>query len=194
MSRLKEISCLIFIFFSLIACEKTFIPKPKGYHKIDLPEHRYRLLDSIQPYILEYSTLAKISKHASPNAEKYWIDVNYPEFGATIQLTYKSLKDINNKLSDLIGDAHKLTAKHQVKAFSINESQFKIANKNTAYVFELDGEVPSQLQFYTTDSSKHFLRGALYFKTGQRNDSLSPVIEYIKVDMIKMLNKLNWKN
>ena len=30
-------------------------------------------------------------------------------------------------------------------------------------VFELQGEVPSQFQFYTTDSTKHFFRGALYF-------------------------------
>ena len=62
-----------------------------------------------------------------------------------------------------------------------------------ASVFELQGEVPSQFQFYTTDSTRHFFRGALYFRTATDNDSLAPVIEYVKTDMIRMLNTLKYK-
>ena len=191
--KLFKIILLSFLSFLLFSCEKTFTPKPRGYHKIELPPHTYKILDSTQPFQILYSDAAIITKHNSIFSEKHWIDINYPKFGATIQLTYKDLTDKNNKLFELISDAHKLTDKHQVKAFSIESSQFRINNGNTAHVFELEGEVPSQLQFYTTDSSKHFLRGALYFKTGQKNDSLSPVIEYVKIDMVKMLSKLIWK-
>jgi hypothetical protein len=37
------------------------------------------------------------------------------------------------------------------------------------------------------------LRGALYFRTATANDSLAPVIEYIKADMIHLLNTLEWE-
>jgi gliding motility-associated lipoprotein GldD len=60
-------------------------------------------------------------------------------------------------------------------------------------VAELSGEVPTQFQFFVTDSTDHFLRGALYFNTAMKNDSLAPVIEYIKVDMIHLINTLEFK-
>ena len=77
-------------------------------------------------------------------------------------------------------DARKLTGKHQIKATAIDERIMQMPNGMRASVFELQGEVPSQFQFYTTDSTRHFLRGALYFKTATANDSLAPVIEYVK--------------
>ena len=62
-----------------------------------------------------------------------------------------------------------------------------------ASVTELEGEVPSQFQFHITDSTDHFLRGALYFKTATKNDSLAPAIEFLKSDIIHLLNTLEWK-
>jgi len=60
-------------------------------------------------------------------------------------------------------------------------------------VTELEGEVPSQYQFHVSDSAKHFLRGALYFKTATQNDSLRPVIDYIKQDVRHLLETLEWE-
>ena len=51
----------------------------------------------------------------------------------------------------------------------------------------LVGEVPSHLQFYTTDSVKHFLRAAIYFRSATENDSLAPLIDFVKKDMVKMI-------
>ena len=83
--------------------------------------------------------------------------------------------------------------KHQVKATAIDERILKMPSGMRASVFELQGEVPSQFQFYTTDSTRHFLRGALYFRTATANDSLAPVIEYVKQDMLRMINTLRYK-
>jgi gliding motility-associated lipoprotein GldD len=63
-----------------------------------------------------------------------------------------------------------------------------------ATIYELDGDVPSQIQFTVSDSTKHFLRAALYFRTATKNDSLAPVISYIKEDAIELINSLEWKN
>jgi gliding motility-associated lipoprotein GldD len=96
-------------------------------------------------------------------------------------------------LNDLVEDARKLTGKHQIKAYAIEEAEIKTPTGDVASVFELEGEVPSQFQFYVTDSTKHFLRGALYFRTATQNDSLAPVIEFVKKDIVHLLNTLKWQ-
>ena len=124
--------------------------------------------------------------------EPYWINLYYPDFKAEVQLTYKHIANEPLKLYEMINDAHKLTSKHQIKAYAIDELLVPTKN-NQAYVFKLQGEVPSQFQFYITDTTQHFLRGALYFRTATKNDSLAPVIEYIEEDMLHLLNTLEWK-
>jgi hypothetical protein len=44
----------------------------------------------------------------------------------------------------------------------------KTKSGKTAKLIELEGEVPTYVQFYTTDSTKHYLRGALYFNTATK--------------------------
>jgi gliding motility-associated lipoprotein GldD len=85
-----------------------------------------------------------------------------------------------------------LTSKHQVKANAIDEIVIKTPSGKTATIAELDGEVPSQFQFTITDSTKHFLRGALYFFTKVNNDSLAPAINYMKKDAMHLVNSIEW--
>ena len=85
-----------------------------------------------------------------------------------------------------------LTSKHQIKAAGITEEvMITRSGKHVAFA-SLSGEVPSQFQFVTTDSAQHFLRGALYFRTATKNDSLAPIIEYLKHDMAIMAGSLEW--
>ncbi len=182
-----------------MACETTYLPKPKGFHRIDLPLPKYQVLKEKHPYTFNYSSYAVAKQHTSKTAEAHWIDIVYPQHRAVIQLTYKDLKgnkiDFKNKnfLNELVNDSYKLTSKHQIKAYAIDETLIKTPSGKTATIFELEGDVPSQFQFYITDTTNHFLRGALYFRTSTKNDSLAPVISYIKKDIIYMLNSLDWK-
>jgi gliding motility-associated lipoprotein GldD len=179
----------------LFACgENNYLPKPEGYNRIDLPPHKYQLLTEKHPYNFEYSIHAKILRDSSSIAEPHWIDVYYPAFQANIQLTYKPVKGDSSVFKELSDDAYKLTSKHQIKAYSIEDQIVKTPSGKTAIVTELSGEVPSQFQFYVTDSVKHFFRGALYFRTATKNDSLAPVIEYLKTDAIHMVNTLKWED
>lgn len=109
-----------------------------------------------------------------------------------VQVTYKPINNDKQKLSQLIEDARTLISKHQIKASAIEEQVIKTGSGNNAYVFRLSGQVPTQFQFYTTDSSKHFLRGALYFNTATANDSLAPVIDFVSKDMVHLLKTLKW--
>jgi gliding motility-associated lipoprotein GldD len=178
----------------IFSCKKDFSPKPKGYNRLELPNPTYVMLPDTFPYNFEYSGHAKILPDTSWLTEPYWIDLFYPYIGASITLSYKPVYHSADTLTGLLNDAYKLTAKHQIKASSIEETVIKTSDGHTAVIAEIKGEVPSQFQFFVTDSVNHFLRGALYFNTATKNDSLRPSIEYIKVDIIHMLNTLRWNN
>ncbi len=176
------------------ACDQTFLPKPQGYNRIDLPPHQFVKLADGYPYTLDYSESAFVEKDSFNLAEETWINLNYQGFGAKVHLTYKKIDGDQVDFKMLSEDAFKLTAKHQKKAYGIDEAILVTPEGYAGVVAELDGEVPTQFQFFVTDSTKHFLRGALYFNTATKNDSLMPVIEYIKVDMAHLMNSVKFLN
>jgi gliding motility-associated lipoprotein GldD len=173
--------------------DQTYIPKPKGYNRIELPAHDYRQLAEQHPYTFQYSKFAVVEPDTFKLAEKDWIFINYPQFKANIQLTYKPLNNDPARLRAFIDDTYKLASKHQIRASSIQEQRVLSKSGRTAILFKIEGDVPSPYQFYTTDSTGHFLRGAIYFPTATKNDSLAPVIDYLQADMLQLLNTLKWR-
>ncbi|WP_400192395.1 gliding motility lipoprotein GldD [Hymenobacter sp. B81] len=170
-----------------------YTPKPKGFNRIDLPPHAYQPLGPGHPYSFEYSRHARILPDSSYLAQPHWINVYYPQFKASVQITYSDIRRNPALFAKMMEDARKLTSKHQIKATAIEESMMKTPGGLNVAVFELSGDVPSQFQFYTTDSTRHFFRGALYFRTAVANDSLAPVIDYVKQDIVKLVNTLKYQ-
>ncbi|NIJ51522.1 gliding motility lipoprotein GldD [Dyadobacter arcticus] len=183
----------VIVFFSCGKEEQSYIPKPKGYNRIVLPAHRYQKLAGIYPYSFEFSNYAEVVPDTFATAGKDWIFINYPAFNANIQITYKPINHDAAKLKDYINDSYKLTVKHQIRASSIQEQRILTPAGLTAMIFKIEGDVPSPYQFYTTDSTIHFLRGAIYFPTASKNDSLAPVIDYLQKDMVRLLTTLQWR-
>ena len=179
---------------ALVSCDQNYLPKPNGYNRIDLPPHQYDTVSDGYPYILDYSTHSLVEADSFNLDEKNWINLNYSEFGAKVHLTYKKIDGKTVDFKTLSKDSFKLTAKHQIKAYGIDESVLVTPQGYTGVVAELSGEVPTQFQFFVTDSTDHFLRGALYFNTAMKNDSLAPVIEYIKVDIAHLMNSVKFKD
>lgn len=176
----------------LNACGDTPTPKPSGYFRIDLPEREYRLLDSLFPYSFEYPVYARISKDIHAPAEANWINIDFPRFKGRVHLSYKP---VNNNLNTFTEDAHSLVMKHIPKASAIEE--IRVANNENrvfGLIYDIRGTgAASPYQFYVTDSTSHFLRGALYFSVIPNNDSLAPVIDFIKGDIQHMLETMKWK-
>lgn len=181
----------------LAACgnrsSENYTPKPKGYPRIDLPTPSYTLLEPTHPYQFEYNKIARILPDTFARSEPHWIFINYPAFHASVQLTYKPVQHNINRLRAMLEDSYKLAARHNIKAHAIDEKKIRLKSGLEASVIDLEGEVPSQVQFITTDSTTHFLRGALYFNTATQNDSLQPVIQYIRKDIMHLLNTLKWR-
>jgi gliding motility-associated lipoprotein GldD len=175
------------------SCHQDYLPKPLGYNRLILPKHTYQVLPDSLPYRFEYSEHSILLRDTSRIRDRYWIELYYPAIKSNIHITYKIIKK-KKLLKEYFDDSYTLTAKHQVKAYAINEVITKTPSGKTAVIAELEGDVPSQFQFTVTDSTKNFLRGALYFNTKVANDSLAPAIEYMKMDMMHLINTLQWKN
>ena len=176
------------------SCDREYLPKPLGYNRLELPEPAYRSLPDSMPYVFQYSKHASILPDTSVVRDKFWIEIYYPSIKSNIHITYKRLDGSDKLLKELMDDSYTLTAKHQIKAYAINEVITVTPSGKTAVIAELEGEVPSQFQFTMTDSASHFLRGALYFNTQVQNDSLAPAIEYMKRDMMHIINTLEWNS
>lgn len=194
MTNYSNLVIILSISILSFSCTGDYIPKPKGYNRIDLPDHNYQHLKEVHPYTFEYSKYAKILKDTSSFAQPHWIEIHYTDLKAVIHLTYMSLNNDMKMLAELINDTYKLTAKHQIKAYSIEETLIKTPAGLNAIIFELSGEVPSPIQFYVTDTTTHFFRGALYFRIATKNDSLAPVIDYIKIEVMHLINTLRWRD
>jgi len=185
---------LLFLAFAatviLSGCSESYTPKPRGYFRIDLPPHQYQLLDTIFPYTFPYSTDAKIT---ILNKDSDWINITYPKYKAVLYFSYKRI----NKKSDLrklINDSQAFVYKHTIKASAIDEQLF-VDSIDHVYglLFDIKGNAASNEQFYATDSTHHFLRASLYFNVKPNSDSLAPIINYIRQDMVVMIDSLKWK-
>jgi gliding motility-associated lipoprotein GldD len=192
------------LLFGIIACEQKQagdVPRPKGYNRMDLPAAQYVALEAGHPYQFEISKYAQVipdtvtigNKKEVFKAEPHWIYLYYPRWDAFIQITYKPLGGDKQKMKALINDAFALAYKHQAKAAGIHDYVMTTQDGRKAGLIELNGEVATSLQFFTTDSSKHFLRGAIYVKTATQNDSLAPIIRFLKQDALHLIQTLSWK-
>ncbi|TAJ13447.1 gliding motility lipoprotein GldD [Marinilabiliaceae bacterium JC017] len=181
---------LVFVIV-LLGCQRNYTPKSRGYFRIEFPEKTYQRLDSIYPYSFDYPAYAKIEPAINKHSEAYWANVVFPTLNGTIYLSYKPL---HNNLAEIIEDSRKMAYKHTIKADAINEQYF--ANeKDQVYgtLYEIKGDAASSIQFTLTDSSSHFLRGSLYFNAVPNKDSLAPVINFVKKDVIHLMESLKWK-
>jgi len=172
----------------------VFMPKPVGYKRIELPVHHYVTISKDLPYRFEISQYATLQQDTTNSQQPYWQIIHYPQWVADIHLTYYPLHQDTKLLRAHLEDVHTLLAPHQERASAITEDTTTLANGNTIFVANLEGEVASQCQFYITDQQQHFLRGALYFRTKASNAYLAPIIVHIKEDIQHLLHTLTWQH
>lgn len=181
--------------FLLSSCSsgegEAFAPKPRGYYRLTFPEKKYILYDSLCPYKFERPAYSQMGKDENEGAEPCWLNVNFPAFNGTLHLSYKP---VNNNINKYLEDTYTLASKHQIKASGIEERLVKRdTSKVYGLIYEIDGNAASAMQFYLTDSTKHFIRGALYFNEVPNVDSIAPVLTFIKQDVYQMIKTFEWK-
>jgi gliding motility-associated lipoprotein GldD len=180
-------------------CKEVSVPKPTGYFRIDLPKKEYVIFDYQDnklknlPFSFEYPAYGKLTFEDENRKEPGWLNIEFPSYKAKIYLTYK---DINNNFEGLMEQTYKMNVKNHIsKADAISEQV--ISNKERkvfGILYDLKGNTASAVQFYVTDSSRHYLRGSLYFATEPDADSLEPVINFFRGDIVHLVETLKWKN
>ena len=189
MKHLKLSALFAALVLLWVSCENTAIPKPRGYFRIDLADHAYRDFTSDCPFVLPISKNTFVQRE--PGAQEgCWFNVVYPQHKAKVHFTYTPIK---RDLDRLVNDAYSLAFEHEVKADAIRRSAIEDPDRDTyGLIYDLKGHVATPLQFYVTDSTRHFLRGALYFNHRPNPDSLAPVLAWIRQDMLHLIEHFTW--
>ena len=184
----------------LASCEEPVLtPKPRAYPRVIYPEKAYQpFTENFCDFTFEYPKYAVIQQDTTffdkKPAHPCWFNVFVPAFDCRIHCSYAPVTK-QTPADKLKTDAFKMTDWHNKKATYIQETPFiNRANNVKGMLFEIDGPVASKYQFFVTDTleQKHFFRGALYFYTQARPDSLAPVYDFMKVDVMKMLETFEW--
>ena len=189
----------LFIFLSAsYGCRHVAVPKPRGHFRIDLPERKYIEFKGQYgknfniPLSFEYPAYGHLIFQGERGSDPGWFNIEFPSYKAKIYLTYK---DVKNDLDSLLDQSYDLNVKYHVaKADAIKEQVFSNSeNKVYGILYDLKGNTASAVEFYVTDSLNHYLRGSLYFASEPNADSLAPVIEFFREDIIHIIETLKWK-
>jgi gliding motility-associated lipoprotein GldD len=184
---MRNIFILIFsiISFVFISCNDTVLPKPTAYLSLEYPKKKYKKLSIQRPYsfdVLKSTTII--------DEKNNWIKITYPNLKASIDITYRP---VQNNLKELLTEAEKLVFKHAVKAEQIIPKDFVNSKKRTfGTLYEITGNAASHLQFHVTDSTDNFIKGSLYFYVKPNYDSILPAVSYIKEDVLRLVETLEW--
>lgn len=183
---LRSVLLLGLIVLTLVGCQDPVVVKPAAFLRLDFPQPSYRTYSPDCSYDFD------LNVYATPGSkENCALNIDYPIMGATVYLTYQK---VNGNLPQLLSDAQKLVYDHTIKASEILE-QPRVDPVHQVYgmFYQIDGPAASHAQFYLTDSTRHFLSGALYFNTKPNFDSLYPAIDYVRQDIRRMMETLRWK-
>lgn len=184
---------LYLIFFTLIvACgEEKNTPKPPTYLKLNLPDHHYASFKEQNcSYSFDLASLYEIKEVTSEGTITCHKDIYLGPLNGVMHFSYINME---KPLADYINFAINKVDEHKIKASAIEDTSF-INPKTNVYgtLFELQGDVASPFQFYLTDSISKFVSGVVYFNMSPNYDSLKPSLDYLKVDLYRMIETFKW--
>ena len=196
----RKIAVLCIVGIVLMACGKVSAPKPYGYYRITPPDTAYIPFANSQifkssnrqissyPYNFDLSVNAQVQPRTD---EPYWINLYYPALDATIHCSYKPVR---NNLRELTNDALDFVYRNASFANAIPEREYSHPEANVyGVLFDLEGNTASSCQFFVTDSVRHFFRASVYCNCPPNADSLAPVYNYLRTDVIRMVESFEWK-
>ncbi|NBS19710.1 MAG: gliding motility lipoprotein GldD [Flavobacteriia bacterium] len=171
----------------MVGCGGNDQPKPKALLRLQYPEPLYNSIPDQYPFGFEYNRWAILK-----GLQKRAPDLYYPKMKATLYLSYVA---VQNNIDSLLNDAYQLPGKHMIKAVEIPERIFQDPQHRVfGTLFTVVGNAASQLQFFLTDSTDHFLMGSLYFYSRPNYDSIMPAAKYLERDVVHLMETLRWKD
>lgn len=189
--NITAVALLSALFFMGCVGNTDYVPKRTGYFRIALPERKYMAYNSTCPFTFEYPVYAVVKSDTS-SRHPYWLNIIFPHFKCNVYMSYLT---IDTNLSAYIEECRRFVIEHEIKASAINEQE--VMNKKDRIfgtIYDIEGNAASNMQFYLTDSTRYFVRGALYFYAVPNKDSLQPVVNFVKGDIKHLIETFRWKN
>lgn len=191
---------ILLISFIFCACGSSPIPvpKPRLYPKITFPDRNNKTVDldfcAFKFDFPDYANAVQDSFYFEEEIlDRCWFDLIIPSLNGRMHCSYIPIKN-KTHFHEMVEDAFELVIKHNIKANSRDETLIEFPSKEVYGIqFEMDGPVASHYQFFLTDSVKHFLRGSLYFEAQVDQDSIAPVVDFVKEDIEQMISSFEWK-
>lgn len=191
--HIARLSVVSFTILAFGACTPPYSPKPRGYFRIEFPEKTYQTFVPGCPFAIRIPTYATMEPDRSPDAKPCWMDLSFPQFNARVHLSYMPVTGPDN-FNQLVEDARTFAFNHTVRATAIDQQRISRPDAHVyGLKYEIKGNTASNIQFFVTDSSRHYLRGALYFHEKPRLDSIQPVLDFIKTDIDTLIQSMQWK-
>lgn len=189
--------CLCILIFIASCRPPVYTPKPRGYARIDTPQHAYQTFDQPGfPYSFEYPTYGKIVRDTATRGlgsdSPYWLTIQFPNLGGAFYISYKQING-EQTLGKLLNDAHTMSYYVTKRGDYINEPVFHSPNNVHGVFYQVGGNAASTYQFFATDSVKNFIRGSMYFDVTPNADSLKPLIDFLHTDLSKLISTIKWK-
>jgi len=174
----------------LAACSHPAAPRPRGYHRLLLPEPKYQTYDAPGcPFTFEYPVYGKVLR---TNLDSCFFDVDFGKYGARWHITLRDFSQEKTDNKTALSDYRKVIFKHIQKASNINQVPISTP-QGTGMFFELLGDVPEPAGFYLTDSTRYAVMTSFYYNTSSKNDSLQPVTLHLLRDLKHMANSIRWR-
>lgn len=185
------------VLFGLLLCtacsENAPIPKPSTYLKTEFPDHSYHPYVSPGAYKFDLADLyqPKVFEQTKQNYSVQEIDLG--PLNGSLFLYYLRIPS-KDSLPEIINFANDKVDEHKIMADKIDYEQILFPKKKVyGTFFELKGNVATNFQFYLTDSTQHFIRGEVLMNCRPNYDSLRPTLQYLKEDLLKLIDQFEWK-
>ncbi len=174
-------------------------PKPRAYPKIEFPVAdslaSFRL--EVCPFAFEYPSYVAVEQDTVYFDDKpkhpCWFDLVTPSLDGRVHVSYYPISSVADfeKHRD---DAYTLVGKHNIVANYIDEQPIERPAVGVhGFSFAVEGDAASPYQLFVTDSTRHFIRAAVYVNAQAKADSLGPVYEFLRRDLDEVVESLRWR-
>lgn len=165
------------------------VPRPPAFPRIDLPAHSYQSMATPTcPFTFDYPAIGKVE---SSKPDSCWMNLYFPDFECRWHITYRHIPSSGKSFAEHSEEYRRLVFKHIQKVSQIKETPLH-SDVGDGILYELFGTVGVPAQLFFSDST-HIVLASFYFDTAVRNDSLAPVIDFMKTDMKHMAESIKFQ-
>ena len=186
---------IIAISLSLIFCECSnsdvaITPRRKAYPRINTHDSSFVAIANA-PIHFEMSKTASITLDSAKTDLQnpaHWINIYYKPYNATIYCTFTQ---VDSTTIDKVIDSRSERMALNAGAYMSELIELTNANKFYSQILITEQSEVTPIQFLSTNDRNWVVSGALYIDKNSNIDSIRPVIDVIKRDIIHSLKTID---